>query len=155
MPPCMDVYVWLPACEPEVLSRFIDLFVTTEDPADRRLWAFVRAYVERVAEEADWAALAELSPSGTPADGFSLYLPALEYAEAIITITREGAVVLGLSIDDPDASPEVYHRAETLIDRLRTEFAAPAGRAGTELAPARSRPEWDDDASVQLRAGSL
>lgn len=155
MPPCIDVYVWLPAAEPEVLARFLGRFVDADDPGDERLSAFVRVYVEQTADEADRAALAELTLSGVLADGFSLYLNAVGYQRAIVAMTGDGAVVLGLSLDDPVASPEVLRAAEALLDRLRTEFAAPAGRAGTELPPAHSRQEWEDDALVQFRVGAL
>jgi hypothetical protein len=155
MPPCVDLYVWVPVCEPQTLNGFIDRYVDVTEPGDDRLPAFVRAYITQDADQADWAAIAELSPSGEPADGFSLYLNAVAHYGAIITITQEGAAVLGLSLDDPDASPEVMRVAEALLNQLRTEFAAPAGCAGTELPSARSLQEWEDDALVQLRVGTL
>lgn len=63
--------------------------------------------------------------------------------------------MLGLSIDDPDNSPNMAAQAQALIEHLRAEFASPAGCAGVELAPAHSRQEWENDGLVQIRVGEL
>ncbi|MEV4132162.1 hypothetical protein AB0J72_08345 [Dactylosporangium sp. NPDC049742] len=154
MPPCMDVYVWVPDCEPATLRAFIARYVDAADPRDDRLSAFIRAYVEDTAGDADRATLAELRRDASD-EGFSLYVRSPVYYGAIITVTRERALVLGVSLDDPDGSAEVAAQARELLDALREEFRAPAGCAGVELAPAHSRQEWDDDALVQIRAGAL
>ncbi|SDT00554.1 hypothetical protein SAMN04489716_2233 [Actinoplanes derwentensis] len=151
----MDVYIWLPKCDAGELSRFIESYVDRERPGDDRLATFIRAYIEGAASDDDRAALAELGRGDTPDDGFSLYLEARVHYAAIITITREGSAVLGLSIDDPDDSPETPALARALIGRLRADFRSPAGRAGFELAPAHSREEWENDGLVQIREGEL
>jgi len=151
----MDVYVWLPRFDVDALTDFIERYVDDRNPGDDRLAAFVRAYITNSADDHDWAAIAALQRGDTSDDAFSLYLKARSHYGAIITITREGAAVLGLSIDDPDNSPEVTAQARALLDQLRAEFASPAGCAGVELAPAHSRQEWEDDGLVQLRLGSL
>jgi hypothetical protein len=154
VPPVIDVYVWVPTAGADVLTAFIDRYVDTARPGDDRLDAFVRAYVDGTADAADRAALADLRRSDDD-PGFSLYLRARGYDGAIITVTDERAVVLGLSLDDPDASPIVAARARALLDRLRDEFDAPAGCAGTELAPPHSREEWVRGDMVQWRSGAL
>jgi hypothetical protein len=69
-----------------------------------------------------------------------------------VTITREGAAVLGLEIDDPDEDPDAARQAAALIDVLRREFDSPAGIAGVELQPPQSRAEWDAAELVALRS---
>jgi hypothetical protein len=155
MPPCVDVYVWLPRPDPGLLSHFIELYVNSNHPGDDRLAAFSRVYIENAGSDDDRAALADLSRSDAVDDGFSLYVKARAHYGAILTITREGAAVLGLSIDDPYGSSQVQAEARSLIGDLRAEFLSPAGRAGVELAPAHSRQEWEDDGLVQIRLGVL
>ncbi|GAA2185536.1 hypothetical protein GCM10009848_15530 [Micromonospora lupini] len=149
---CWDVYVWVPQRFPEVFQVFIDHYVNTDDPGDERLSAFTRTYITGTPTDADASALADLRWSGREA--LTLYLRSPEYAWAMITITDDGAAVLGLSLDDPDNSPSVRQEAEQLIDQLRREFSSPAGIAGVEMPPPGSRQEWQDD-QVQLRDGTL
>ncbi|MEU8296268.1 hypothetical protein AB0C04_03135 [Micromonospora sp. NPDC048909] len=149
---CWDVYVWVAQPTPEVLQVFIDRYVDTDDPGDERLSAFTRTYVAGPPTEADAAALADLRWSGR--DAFTLYLRSRQHPWAMITITDDGAAVLGLSLDGPDNSPAMRQQAEQMIDQLRREFSSPAGIAGVELPPPGSRQEWQTD-QVQLRAGTL
>jgi hypothetical protein len=136
-------------------SHFIKRYVDRVDPGDERLAAFIRVYVENAGSDDDRAALADLSRGDALDDGFSLYVKARAHYGAILTITGEGAAVLGLSIDDPYGSPHVQSQARALIEDLRAEFVSPAGCAGVELAPAHSRQEWADDGLVQIRVGVL
>jgi hypothetical protein len=155
MPPCLDVYVWLPRCDAGALNDFIEHYVDCPNPGDDRLSAFMRAYITGTADADDRAAIAELRRDDLSGDAFSLYIRARDHYQAIITITREGAAVLGLSIDDPEGSPDVEAQGRTLLDQLRAEFASPAGCAGVELAPAQSQQEWEDDGLVLFRIGDL
>ncbi|MCA2217646.1 hypothetical protein [Jidongwangia harbinensis] len=145
----------MPHRDPNLLGRFIERYVNRENPGDERFAAFSRAYVDNAASDNDRAALADLGRGDALGDGFSLYVNAREHYGAILTITREGAAVLGLSIDDPDGSPRVQAQARALIDQLCAEFSSPAGCAGVELAPPQSRQEWEDDGLVQIRVGEL
>jgi hypothetical protein len=70
-------------------------------------------------------------------------------------MTGEGALVLGLGLDDPDNAPETVRAAAALMNVLKTEFGAEAAVGGVELAPAQSRSEWLDDAMVLLRDSDL
>ncbi|MGW4940201.1 hypothetical protein ACWEOZ_01230 [Actinoplanes sp. NPDC004185] len=65
-----------------------------------------------------------------------------------------GAVVLGLSIDDPDNSPATRREARKLIGHLRQQFAASAGIAGVEMPPPGSRHQWHTD-HAQIRVGTI
>jgi hypothetical protein len=151
VPPCFDVYVWVEAADQaEVLSRFIDRYVDDDDPDDPRFGAFVRTFVTRQPLPEDREALAELRRDES-SDAFSLYLRAPSHECAMITVTREGALVLGLSLDDPDNAPETVQAAAALMGVLRSEFDAVAGVGGVELAPAQSLAEWWDDALVLVR----
>ncbi|MEV0144677.1 MULTISPECIES: hypothetical protein [unclassified Nonomuraea] len=146
MPPCLDVYVWIPERDSELLGRFIDSYVNVEDPGDERFHAFVRVHVLGTANDADQKAL--------DGDGaFTLYLRARDHYQAIITFTRDGAVVLGLSVDAPDDLPETLRQADQLAEQLRRQFSAPAARAGVELPPAGDSSEWYEEALVVFRTG--
>jgi hypothetical protein len=133
MPPCLDVYVWVPERNSEVLGRFID------------------SYVDTAASD---TALDQLRLDNG-SDVITLYLEARDPYQAIITLTRDGATVLGLSVDAPDDLPETLRQAERLMQQLRRQFSAPAGCAGVELPPAGDRSEWYEEAFVLLRTGEL
>lgn len=154
MPPCLDVYVWVSERNSEVLGRFIDSYVNVDDPGDERLHAFVRVHVLGIASDTDEKALDE-SRHDDGDDAFTLYLRARDHYQAIITFTRDGAAVLGLSVDAPDDLPETLRQAEQLAEQLRQQFSAPAGRAGVELPPAGDRAEWYEGALVLFRTGEL
>jgi hypothetical protein len=104
--------------------------------------------------EGDAEALAGLRPGDGPGNGFALYVRAYAFYGAVIAPTHDGAAVLGLSIDDPDGSPRTRDTARRLLDRLRREFSAPAGIAGVELPPPRTRTEWEEE-PVELRVGRV
>jgi hypothetical protein len=149
----VDVYVWVPAPKPEVLTRFIDGYVAGDTSAEQRLSAFQRIYVLGTGTEEDVRCLAENNrPPGSGA--FTLYLQGRAHAFAMITMTVEGAAVLGLSIEE-DLSPEPVEEAKLLLRRLRDEFSAPAGLAGWELPPPHSRAEWlAEEELVVIREGT-
>jgi hypothetical protein len=72
----------------------------------------------------------------------------------MITMTVEGAAVLGLSIDE-ELWPEPMEEAKLLLRRLRVEYSAPAGLAGWELPPPHCRAQWlEEDAQVVIREGT-
>lgn len=154
MPPCLDVYVWVPERTPGAFQAFIDRYVDTENPGDERLRAFMRTYVAGAPDEGDDRALAELGRGDDTGSAFSLYVRAREFYGAIITVAHDGAAVLGLSLDDPDNSPLTRQTARHLLDRLRQEFSSPAGIAGAEVPPPQSRAEWEEE-QVELRIGVL
>jgi len=156
VPPVLDVYVWVEdADRADALSHFIERYVDTENPGDPRFGAFCRVFVtgERTAQ--DLAALEELQRGDRATTAFSLYLRARTHHEAIITVTEEDALVLGLGLDDPSNSPETLRSASLLMNTLREEFTALAGVAGVELPPPQTRAEWREDGLVQLREGRL
>jgi hypothetical protein len=154
MPPCLDVYVWIPERDPEVFKQFIDNYVNVDDPGDERLHAFTRVHITGIMNDTDGRALDELRLHESD-DAFTLYLRARTHYGAIITVTRDGATVLGLSIEAPDDLSETLSQAEQLMEQLRQQFSAPAGCAGVELPPAFDRSEWHDEGLVLLRVGEL
>jgi hypothetical protein len=152
MPPTFDVYVWVDSADPvDVLSRFIDRYVDVDQPGDPRFDAFFRTFVLEQPHPGDSAAFAELRHGKSPEGALSLYLHAISHEGAIVTVTGEGALVLGLSVDDPDNAPETVRAAAALMRALKSEFGAEAAAGGVELAPAQSRSEWFDDAMVLVR----
>ncbi len=154
VPPCFDVYVWIQAEDRAgVLSRFIDRYVDVQDPGDPRFDAFVHTFVDQAPRRGDHDVLRDLRRDPAADRAFSLYLHALHHHEAIITVTEEGAVVLGIGLDDPDNSPEVWEHGAALLASLRAEFTALGGIGGVELAPPQSAAEWTEAGLVQIRLG--
>ncbi|WP_377156746.1 hypothetical protein [Promicromonospora thailandica] len=136
-----------------MLATFIDHYVDSENPGDPRLDSLVRALVDERPTTDDLEALADLhrDPDASPA--FSVYLRARTHYGAVVTLTEEGDLVLGLSLDDPLDDPDVAVRGAELIVELRNEFQAVAGLAGVELPPPQSASEWRDEVQVMLRDG--
>lgn len=157
MPFCWDVYVWVePDRVASVLPRFVERYVNSADPDESRFGPFLRVFVTGGASREDAEALVDLRRvADSDSTAFSLYLAARDHYGAIVTITREGAAVLGLEIDDPDEDPDAARQAAALIDVLRREFDSPAGIAGVELQPPQSRAEWDAAELVALRSGRV
>lgn len=156
MPPAVDVYVRVDARDQvAALSRFIDRYVDAEMPGDPRFYAFVRTFVSRDPDPGDAEALTELRRDDTAQAAFSLYLRAKEHAGASVTLTEEGAVVLGLSLDDPENAPGTARTASGLMASLIAESDAKCGMAGVELPPPQTQSEWMDDALVLLRQGTV
>lgn len=98
----------------------------------------------------DLDGLAELRRDEAAGRAFSIYLRAKDHEGAIITITEEGDLVLGLILDDPNNSRWTLWRARLLP---RRQFSSPAGLAGVALPPPQSLVEWDEAATVQVRSG--
>lgn len=102
VPPCFDVYVWVKTADRSAtLARFVDRYVDRANPGDPRFDSFFRTFVDQEPLPGDSGALAELRRSADADVAFSLYLRANGFHEAIVTLTEEGDVVLGLGLDDP------------------------------------------------------
>jgi hypothetical protein len=156
MPPCFDVYVWVDVGDrAATLSAFIDRYVNGASPGDPRFQAFLRTYVTKEPLPGDAEALADLRRGGCAGTAFSLYLTAKGFHEAIVTLTEEGDVVLGLGIDDPLNDPSIEGEASNVLAGLMDEFAASAGIGGGELPPPHSAAEWAEGGLVVLRVGSV
>ena len=155
MPPCMDVYVLVRGGDrPTTLSKFITRYVDLENPGDPRLEPFIRVLVDEQPVAGDAEELATLR-RGDPDthEAISLYVNSTAFYGAIVTLTEEGDLVLGLRIDDPeDTAIETY--ASQVLTRLMDEFRGEAGIAGAELPPPQSLTEWTEAAYVLLRVGS-
>ena len=59
-----------------------------------------------------------------------MYLRAIGFQEAIVTLTEEGDVVLGLGLDDPMNDPAVERRASQVLAGLMDDFGGSAGSVG-------------------------
>lgn len=154
--PCFDVYTWIRTADrPAILSRFVERYVDRSDPGDPRFDAFLRTFVEETPSPADAEALLDLRRDADAEAAFSLYLRAERFHGAIVTLTQEGDIVLGLSLDDPFNDPKVERQASAVLARLMDEFDGSAGIGGVELAPPQSLREWADGGLVMLPAGSI
>ncbi|MEW1838732.1 hypothetical protein AB0392_12320 [Nonomuraea angiospora] len=110
MPPCLDVYVRVPERNSEILGRFIHTYVNVAI-SDERLHAFMRVHILGIANDTDVKIINDVRLNDRD-EAFTLYLRARDHHHAIITFTRDGATVLGLSIDAPDDLPETLRQAE-------------------------------------------
>ena len=156
VPLCFDVYVWVRSDDrPATLARFVDRYVDRANPGDPRFDAFLRTFVAEQPLPDDAAALADLRRDADANSAFSLYLRAIGFHEAIVTLTEEGDVVLGLGLDDPMNDPAVERRASEVLAGLMDVFDGSAGLGGVELPPPQSRAEWAEDGLVMLRVGSI
>jgi hypothetical protein len=136
----MDVYVWVRTNDrPAALSQFIDRYVDAAHPGEPRFQAFRRTFVAQTPSPGDADALAELHRDTEAVNALSLYLRAKTHYEAIITVTEEGDLVLGLGLDDPDNHPETQREASELLASMMDEFQASSGIAGVELCQRRSK----------------
>jgi hypothetical protein len=152
VPPCLSIYVPVRTDDaPTILARFIDRYVDVDHPGDPRFDSFRRAHITRSPHSGDGAALAELRRDEAARAAFSLYLQALTHYEAIITITEEGDLVLGLGLDDPNNDPDLLRQAAALMTSLIQEFGATSGIAGVELPPPQSTSEWQSAGLVLIR----
>jgi hypothetical protein len=133
------------------LRAFIDEYVDQVRPGDSRFEAFVRTYVDSAQLPDDLAALEELQGD----EGLSIYLRARKHFDATMTLTAEGAVVLGLSIDDPDNDPRVWKRGEKLGRAVMVQFGGQAAMGGVEVPPPQSRREWAAEERTEFRVGLL
>jgi hypothetical protein len=99
--------------------------------------------------------LADLRRDPDADSAFLLYLRAIDFHGAIVTLTEEGDVVLGLSLDDPMNDPAVERRASEVLAGLLNGFGGNAGIGGVELHPPQSRAQWAEDGLVMIRVGSI
>jgi hypothetical protein len=136
-----------------VLATFIDRYVDAEDPGEPRFEALVRALVDERPATGDREALADLRRDSDTSRAFSIYLRARAHYGATVTLTEEGDLVLGLTLDDPFDDPVAAIQAAELIADLKEEFQAVAGIAGVELPPPQSASEWREDGLAMLRDG--
>lgn len=156
MPPNIDVYVWVDTDDPaRTIGRFIDRYVDVSDPGDTRLDAFVRRFVVHSPWPGDEAELAEMRRHDDARNALSLYVHSTYLDGAIITVTEEGGVVLGLTIDDAEEKPETTQLARDVMCTLMHEFHARGGIAGVEVVPPQSRAEWRDAPDLLLRVGKV
>jgi hypothetical protein len=156
VPPCFDVYVWVRSADrPATLARFVDRYVDRADPGDPRFDAFIRTFVAEDPLPGDAEALADLRRNGDADAAFSLYLRATGFHEAIVTLTEEGDVVLGVGLDDPLNDVAVERQASEILARLMDDFDGSAGIGGVELPPPQSLVEWSEEGLVMLRVGSV
>lgn len=125
------------------------------DPGDPRFEAFIRTFIAEQPQPEDVETLADLRRDEDAGSAFSLYLRANGFHEAIVTLTEEGDVVLGLGLDDPLNDPDVERRASAALAGLMDEFDGSAGMGGVELPPPQSLAEWSVDALVMLRVGNV
>lgn len=156
VPPCFDVYVWVRSDDrAAALSHFVDRYVDRANPGDPRFEAFIRTFVAEEPQPEDAENLADLRRDEEATSAFSMYLRAIGFQEAIVTLTEEGDVVLGLGLDDPMNDPAVERRASQVLAGLMDDFGGSAGIGGVELPPPQSLAEWSEDALVVLRVGSV
>ncbi len=131
VPPCFDVYVWVKSDDRRAtLERFIDRYVDRANPGDPRYGAFIRTHVTGEPQPGDAVSLAELSRDENTASAFTLYLRSVDFHEAIVTLTEEGNLVLGVGLDDPLNDPDIERQAAEVLASLIEDLGGSAGIGG-------------------------
>lgn len=139
-----DLYVWLPEAKPQVLRRFVDDYVDVEHPGDDRLHVFIDVYINGLGNPERYEVLNELKLRELD-KGFALYVKGVRNRHAMITLTEDDALVLGLSIPDEDEGGDgTLDMALSAVHHLKVQFNATADIVGFEEPPPRSRKEWDE-----------
>ena len=152
VPPCFDTYVWVdPVDRAATLRAFIEAHVDVVRSRGPRFEAFVRTYVDGVPDPDDGVMMEDLRRG----EALAIYARALKHFDATMTLTKEGAVVLGLSVDDPDNDPRVWRRGERLGKALMAQFGGVAAMGGVEVPPPRSRQECSAEERTEFRIGSV
>ncbi|MFC4615696.1 hypothetical protein ACFO3K_13305 [Cellulomonas algicola] len=157
MAPVVDVHVWVaPENRADALRRFLADHVDVERPGDDRLAAVERTYVHGAPLPGDRALLADLARTPQDTGAFTIYVRAREHHGANVTVTREGAPVVGLAIDDPLESRVAVAEAVVLAAQLEAAVGGTATLLGAEvLPPPQDRDEWRDAEAVLHRSGSI
>lgn len=141
MPPCLDVYVWVDSITPDSWRWFLDRHVHHVQLREPRWPSFRRKFIDGTGASNDDGIVAELAAvEGDSA--VTIYLRWVDHLGSSITITREGATVLGISLDDPLGERDIQDARDALT-LLRASTGAVGGMIGVELPPPRDRMEWD------------
>lgn len=153
MPPCLDdVYAWVPAMEPDAWRWFVEQYVNPVQRGEPRWPSFRRKFIEGTGTPKDDEAVAELM-AVEAAPSVSIYLRGADHYQAMITVTREGAIVLGVSLDDPLGKRDIEDGRAVLSD-LFASCGATAGMIGIELSPPRDLVEWNAADPLERRRDS-
>lgn len=99
--------------------------------------------------------MADLRRDAGAGSALSLYLKARDFHKPIVTLTEEGAIVLGPGIDNSLNEPGVEAQASDSLAALMKEFGTKAGISGVELAPPQSAEEWADDGLGLMRVRTI
>lgn len=157
MPPCLDVYAWTDTRGQATLDRFLGAYVDVDASRDRagEELAVLPLDYDGDPDElslADWdnvpvATLDEIVTFGlaAPHRAFTVYLRARpELCGAMICFTKDGGLILGLSVDDELGDPVAVDEARALMVELVERFRARHGwvvaEEGPPLDPASDQP---------------
>lgn len=148
MPPCLDIYVWAPEMERDSWATFLGRYVNDVQDGEPRWPAFYRKHVEQVGYSADDGEVDELR--WEEGGSTTIYLRGIEHHGASITATRDGAFILGVSLDDPLGERDIEDARDVLADLLRTTGGTD-GMIGVELPPPADRSQWDHEEPMERR----
>jgi hypothetical protein len=158
MPPCLDVYIITRDRTRAVVDRFLDGYVdrvASEDRGDEELMILPLGASTSDLPPDGWLwepahSLSHIVERGLghPFRAFAVYLRPREAAleQAILAFTADGHVVFGVSIDDPEGTPEKLLEAKSLMTELASRFSAQSAFVAVEVPPPLfgTIPDWHD-----------
>lgn len=159
MPPCLDVYALSPRRDLETIERFLASYVDVAASADREGQEVAVLPVDFAGDEddlplEDWDSIA-LATLGAVLDfgldkagrAFTVYLRASSHdlCGAMLSFTRSGELVYGISVDDPLSTPKATRRARRYLKELCRGTEATHGWVVAEVPPSldpRAKRDW-------------
>jgi hypothetical protein len=149
MPPALDVYVLTRRRDARTIEAFLERFVdraACEDRGDEEMMTLPLKHhgTQPLPKFIDYEWVRAGTLTNMIATGlgplqrcFSIYLrvttPPID--QAIVSFTRDGQLVLGLSVDDPGASPQRLELAKRFLDELLDAYDGSCGYIAVEDPP--------------------
>ncbi|MCC7170794.1 MAG: hypothetical protein IT459_10115 [Planctomycetes bacterium] len=158
MPPALDVYALTRRREARTVEAFLERFVdraACEDRGDEEMMLLPLQHhgTQPIPKFVDYEWQPAETLTNMIATGlvplrrcFTIYLPVTTppLVQATVSFTRDGQLILGLSVDDPGASPQRLELAKRLLDELLTVYDGSCGYIAVEDPPPSDEAEFRD-----------
>lgn len=157
MPPNLDIYGLTRRREADIIHRFLDHYVDRMQCENRGDEALMLRKLDApansdVIDDYEWEpalTLAHTVQRGLeyPRRSFMVYLTAKhpDIDQAILGFTTDNQLVLGLSIDDAEGSPENLERAKALLSQLAQNYGCHRGLILAEQPPPHSESMFEQE----------
>lgn len=145
MPPCLDVYGLADARTLDAAWSFVSRWAAPEE--FERPWTIALDGAPAAAGERQAANLRAALGLGLddPRQWYTLYLKSRDEKQAyraMLTFTRDGKLVLGLSVDDAEEGPAPLLAARKLLETLKAEHGCRLGFVAGEESPPGDETEF-------------
>ena len=161
MASALNIYILTRHRDLPTIERFLEAHVNrpaSEDRRDEELMMVPLADhhdAEHRFEGMDWEPALTLSHTikrglDYPRRAFAVYLESNTNDGAIVAFTSDDQLVLGLSVSDPDASPENEQQARDLLKQMAEQYDSFLGFISVEEPPPLSEREFRAEAGAPL-----